>query len=881
MVARLLIVAGCLLLICRPAVAAEAGDVTEELTFERHVRPILKTHCFHCHGEGGDLQGGLDVRLRRLIAKGVETGAAIEPGKPADSLLLERIELGEMPPEDVKHRPTAAEVALIKRWIAGGAETARDEPEMIDGVYITQEERDFWAFQPVRRPPLPEVKQTARVRTPVDRFLLAALEERGLAFSPAADKLTLLRRTYFDLLGLPPTPEDAERYLADKAPDAYERLIDRLLDSPHYGERWGRHWLDVAGYADSEGYTDEDPERPNAYKYRDYVIRSLNADKPLDEFIREQLAGDEMLTPPYKELSADEIDKLVATGFLRMAADGTAAKDVEQGVARNQTIADTLQIVSTSLLGLTVGCAQCHDHRYDPIPQVDYYRLRAVFEPALDWKTWRTPQQRRISLYTDADRKLSAEIEQQAAAIDKERSAKQAELVEQVFQRELAKLPEELREPVTQAREIPLAKRTAEQKKLLKEHPSVNVSAGSLRLYDRKAADELQKYTDRAKQIRATKPVEQFVRALTEPAAKEPPPTFFFIRGDHEQPQQQLDPGELTVLCTHETSMLPANNSELPTSGRRLAYARRLTSGRHPLLARVLVNRVWMHHFGRGIVATPGDFGKLGARPTNPELLDWLADEFVTRGWSLKRLHKLIMTSTAYRQQALRNNESATVDGANDLLWRMPVRRLEAEVLRDAILSVSGKLNIKRFGPAVPVMADEVGQFVIGIENLNAGRPQGVIDMKDEPFRRSVYVQVRRTRPLGVLDTFDAPAMTPNCTERASSTVAPQSLMLMNSGFVNKQCGHFATRVRLEAGDEIAAQVRRAWQLAYADTPSDTELNDALHFITEQTAHFKKNPPKTSPPKKGESAPAPDPELEALTVFCQALLSSNEFLYVD
>jgi hypothetical protein len=873
------------LVICVACVAvALAGDApAESLTYERDVRPILKTHCFQCHGEGGELQGGLDMRLRRLLAAGGDSGPAIEPGKPGQSLLVERISLGEMPPEDVKHRPAKEELAAIEAWIAAGAKTARPEPQEIGEVYLTEEERSFWSFQPVRRPPLPSVQHEGRVRTPIDRFLLARLEAEGLSLSPDADKRSLLRRAYFDLLGLPPTPEETAAFLADDAPDAYERLIDRLLESPHYGERWGRHWLDVAGYADSEGYTDDDAERGDAYKYRDYVIRSFNADKPMDEFLREQLAGDEMLTPPYKNLTPEETDKLIATGFLRMAADGTGQSGVDQPVARNETIAHTMEIVSTSLLGLTVACAQCHDHRYDPIPQRDYYRLRAVFEPALDWKAWRTPAQRRVSLYTDEDRRRAKEIEAEADKIDAERKEKQAEFVEQVFQRELAKLPEDIRETVREARDTPVKKRSAEQKRLLKAHPSVNVSAGSLRLYDKKLAAELQKYTDRAKALRDTKPVEEFVRALTEPVQSEPPKSFVFARGDHTQPDGEVSPGELTVLSIDEASDIPVNAPDLPTTGRRLAYARWLTGGRHPLTARVLVNRVWLHHFGRGIVATPSDFGALGDPPTHPELLDWLADEFVRGGWSLKRLHKLIMTSSVYRQSSRRRDEGDAVDADNRLLWRMPVQRMEAEVLRDAILAVAGKLNRKPFGSPVPVMADEVGQFVLGIENLNAGRPQGVIPLHGEEFRRSVYVQARRSRPLGVLDTFDLPAMAPNCTARSSSTVAPQSLMLMNSPFVARHAGNFARRIQKQVGDDRASQITLAWQLAYARRPSEEELASARSFLETQqqlcaALPEDKTAKKTSSDEGTIENNAP---LEALAVLCQALLSSNEFLYVD
>ena len=356
-----------------PAAASPAGG-PPAVTFEQHVRPIFKAYCFDCHGAEAEHKGGLDLRLRRLIVKGGESGPAIVAGDTAASLLLEKLHAGEMPPSEKK--VPAEQIARIEAWIAAGAPTLHDEPaEIGPEVDITPEERSYWAFQPPAVPAIPSFASTDRVRTLIDAVLLGRLREKGLSFSPDADRLTLIRRASFDLLGLPPTPEEIARFVADPAPDAYEQLIDRLLASPHYGERWGRHWLDVAGYAESRGSTADAP-RPFAYKYRDYVIRALNADKPLNEFIVEQLAGDELVPQPHANLSPDQIEKLAATGFLRMAVDPTGTvPDLEQ--ASNQVLADTIKIVSSALLGLTVGCAQCHDHRYDPISQRDYYALRA------------------------------------------------------------------------------------------------------------------------------------------------------------------------------------------------------------------------------------------------------------------------------------------------------------------------------------------------------------------------------------------------------------------------------------------------------------------------------------------------------------------------
>lgn len=845
----------------------------EPLTYEKHVRPILKAHCFHCHGEGGELKGNLDLRLRRLIAKGGDSGEGLIPGKPGESILLQRIKDKQMPPNN-KLVPEK-EVAIIEQWIAAGAATAAAEPEGdLTAIDITAEEKKFWSFQPIQPPALPAVKNAAQVTTPIDAFLLAKLEEKGLAFSPEADKRILIRRAYFDLLGLPPSPQEVEDFLADNSPDAYERLLDRLLDSPQYGERWGRHWLDVAGYADSDGYDESDRVRPYAYKYRDYVIRAMNADKPFDQFIIEQLAGDELVPLPHKNLSAEQIDLLAATGFLRTPPDGTAA--VSNMVSRNAVVSETMKVVSTALLGLTVGCAECHNHRYDPILQTDYYRLRAIFEPALDVKTWRAPQARLVSLYADADRASAAAIEAEAVVIDKQRQAKLDGYIQATLEKEIAKLPEDKREACRAAHKTPADKRTPEQQQLFKDFPSLNVNAGTLYLYDNAAAKDLEQEAKRAADVRSKKPVEDFVGPLTE-IPGQVPETQLFHRGDPDQPKQTLPPGELTILESALSAPIPAKDPSLPTTGRRLAYARHLVSGKHPLTARVLVNRVWMLHFGKGLVATPGDFGFLGERPTHPELLDWLADNFMSHGWKLKRLQKLIMTSSVYRQSSQRNPAAEAADPDNRLLARMPVRRLEAESVRDTILAVNGKLNARQFGTPIPVMEDDVGQIVVGIENKNGeNRPGPIIPMLGEEYRRSVYVQVRRSRPLAMLDTFDLPTLDPNCTSRNVSTATPQSLMLMNSDFVLENAKLLAARLLLEAGSDQAAQIQLAWKLTFNRPPTAEELQAAQNFFAEQVANFSAVPTtETDPAKK------PDPLVWARTTFCQALFSSNEFLYVD
>lgn len=802
-----------------------AGSVfaaDEALTFEQDVWPIFRAHCFDCHGATKELKGGLDLRLVRFQVQGGESGPALVAGDPAGSYLLDRIESGEMPPGEAKVTPK--EKDILRRWIAQGAKTARAEPtELAPGLGITPEERRYWAFQPIQRPDTPTVKASDRVVTPIDALVLQKLEAHNLTMAPQADKTTLVRRAYFDLIGLPPTFEQVQAFVNDPSPGAWERLIDDLLQSPHYGERWGRHWLDIAGYADSDGVSNDDPVRPYAYKYRDYVIQSLNADKPFDQFLIEQLAGDELVPLPHANLTPEQIEKLVATGFLRMAADGTSSGGTDAAVASNQAVADTIKIVTSSLYGLSVGCAQCHDHRYDPIPQADYYGLRSILEPALDVNHWRNPGQRVVSLFTDADRAKSAEIENEAKPVIAERDEKQQKYIDAAFTKELEKHPEELREPLRRAFYTAADKRTPEQQQLLKERPSANITPGVLYQYDAAAAEELKKLGEKIEEIRRKKPVEDFISPLTEVSGTAPVAKLFY-RGDYRQPQDDIAPADLQIASLPEArKTFPADDAELPTSGRRLAWAKWLTSGQHPLLGRVLANRIWMHHFGRGIVSTPSEFGKLGELPTHPELLDWLASEFASNGWSLKKLHKTIMLSSVYQQSSHRTPEQDAVDSDNRLYGRMSVKRLEAEAIRDRLLTVSGVLDRTPFGPPVAIAPDDAGQIVV---------------TNDVP-RRSVYLQARRTQPVAMLTAFDAPVMDVNCERRPSSTVAGQSLMLMNSQQVLKSARQLADRIRKEAAADtsiaIPAELSQRLQLAqspwsYGAGGFDAEANRVTKF---------------------------------------------------
>lgn len=865
-----------------------AAAASGRLVFERDIRPILKANCFDCHGETEKPKGGLDLRLKRLMVQGGESGPAVVAGKPERSRLIEKVRSGEMPKREKKLTP--AEIGLLEQWIRSGAQTSRPEPSTLPpGMTFSEEERAHWAYQPIKRVPPPATQREDRARSPIDAFLLQPLKSQGLRFAPDATRVQLLRRLHIDLSGLPPTPDDLARFLSDTSPDAYEQEIARLLERPQYGERWGRHWLDAAGYADSEGFTPEDPLRDYAYKYRDYVIRSFNADKPFNQFVTEQLAGDELVRPPYKNLKVEDLDKLVATGFLRMSPDGTAAA-ADQNVARNAVVSDTLKIVTSSLMGLTVGCAQCHDHRYDPIPQTDYYRLRALFEPAYDWKHWRSPRERLISLYTDADRAQAAAIEAEAQKLAADHAARQSKFLQAAFDKELEKFDASLRPKLRLAYETAGDKRTPEQQKLLAENPSVNISPGTLYQYNAAAAEELKALDAKIAEIRSRKPVEDFISVLNEiPGTL--PVTYRFHRGDPQQPQEAIAPGTLSVLGPGGQPLpIPPKAEGMESSGRRLAFARWLTQTNNPLLARVIVNRVWMHHFGRGLVGTPADFGTMGEKPSHPELLDWLAGEFIADGWSLKRLHTRILTSTAYRQastaptapvaRAAKNAKPVKSNAGDPAYYsRKPLQRLDAEIVRDSILAVSGSLNPKMYGPPVPVRPDVTGQIVVGIDKTSGDNKMPVtVSLQGEEYRRSVYIQVRRSQPLALLNLFDAPAMELNCERRQASTSAPQSLMLMNSEFILEQAERFAQRLIREEGPVPRRQIERAWLLAFSRLPTESERQHAEAFLQKRTQQLQ-DPAGSGATEVKSGKPAPG-EM-ALRSLCQTLFSSNEFLYVD
>jgi mono/diheme cytochrome c family protein len=841
-------------------------------SFEKDIRPLFEARCGRCHG-ADEQKGDLDVRGKAALLKGGESGPALAPGSPEKSLLWVKVAADKMPPGKTKLTP--AEKTLLRQWIehgAQGSETAAVPPAGSKEHGVSAADRQFWAFRPPVRPAVPGVKNTGRVRNPVDAFVLAALEAKGLSLSPEADRLTLLRRVSFDLLGLPPTPREIEQFLNDTSPDAYEKLVDRLLSSPHYGERLGRHWLDLAGHADSEGILDADYVRTSAWRYRDYVIRAFNEDRPYDRFLQEQLAGDELTDywTAYQAkpvLPPDVVEGITATGFLRCASDTSRPDFVTIKDAPGyyyQTLDDTVKIVSSSLLGLTVQCARCHSHKYDPIPQRDYYRLQAIFTSGYRPGQWVPQVQRRLLDATAAQekdaREHNAKIDAAIAALRKQADELRRRHAEQLFEMRLAALPAAIREDVRAAVGTAPPKRSEVQKyladKFQKElRPEGQTLAAALAKADpdyvKQDAALAQEIARHEGQRRRFEEIRAFYDLPGE--AKTP----LLRRGDYHDPGPEVPPGTLSVLATAQPFTWAPPGKDAKTSGRRLAFARWLTQPDHPLTARVLVNRLWLHHFGEGLVATPDNFGRTGSPPSHPELLDWLATEFVSHGWSIKAMHRLLLTSSTYRQQSAFDDtahaRARQVDPDNRLLWRQRLRRLEAEALRDAVLSAAGNLNPRMFGPPVPMRR----------------QPDGEVVAPDDAsgLRRSVYLQVRRSQPLTLLQVFDQPVMETNCTRRSTSTVSSQALTLLNSDFLTRQAEAFAARAQKENPTDPASH---ALLIAFGRPATPAERARLGAFLETQTARHAATP-------EGKAAP----RQRALADLCHMLLGANEFAYVD
>ena len=859
------------------AATGTASAYSEALKFETDVRPILKAACFHCHGEEKKKSGGLDVRLVHLMQTGGDSGEAIVPGDPKASLLWQQVASDEMP--DGPKKLTADQKQIIRDWITQGAKTIRLEPKDPDSVRFTEEELGHWAFQPVKEPRVPR-PGGFDIRTPIDAFVAERLAKRGLLFSPRAGRETLIRRITHDLIGLPPTAAEVEAFVGDETPQAWPRLVERLLSSPEFGVRWGRHWLDVAGYAESDGGSGNDTRRPNAWHYRDYVFESFNQNKPIDQFLREQLAGDELIGGKPNTNDPRHVELLTATGFMRMAPDPTQSSN--SLADRNQAAADAVQVIGSSTLGLTVGCAQCHDHKYDPIGIDDYYRFRAIFDPVFPLQKWQQPSARLVDVTSAENRKKAEEIEARAKEMDAAIQEKKTELAKTIQAAKLSDVPEEVREETLKAVLAPAKNRTERQKELLDLYPMVkpvSFIAGFLVEYDNAAYREFEKQKAEVTKVRETKPPKRLVRVATEQPDVVPVSAVLF-RGNPNSPGEKVQPGELAVLSqAGKAPALPVNESTRTTTGRRIAYATHLTNGQHPLTARVFVNRIWQHHFGQGIVDTPGDFGLNGESPSHPELLDWLAADFVKHGWDQKRLHRMILTSTVYQQSARRTPELDAVDPENRLLARANLRRLEAEAVRDFILATTGDLNLESGGPSIPVTTNAEGKVVIGLTKIRDGLAAGVRGQNEAAYRRSAFIESNRSLPLNMLATFDLPEMKPNCDRRRSTTVATQSLWFLNDDQIIRLTGGLADRLFTNNPIKADQRLDALFRKLFATAATDEEKRYLSSFLGRQEELFRADP--NAEWQKKIKAQPDAPARRSLAALAQVLMASNRFLYID
>ena len=844
------------------------ADVQAQFTrFDEDIRPILTKRCVSCHGED-DPEGDLDLRSLESLVRGSKSGPVIVEGFSDKSVLIRKVASRQMPPADSGKPLTVAEIRTITKWIDKGrfVDFVDVEPRRSAGTdstspgVVTAEDREFWAFQqPVAAAP-PDVTATNRVRSPIDQFVLAKLEASGLTFAADASKLTLLRRAYFDLTGLPPTSQQAREFLADDRADAYEHLIDRLLASPHYGERWGRHWLDAVGYVDTAD-KDHDPNSATLsdgyWRYRDYVIESTNRDTPWDRFLVEQIAGDELVDWRNAESYTPETLRLLtATGFLRNVLDATNEDISNLPFDRYEALFKLMERVSTSTLGMTLACARCHSHKFDPIPHTDYYRFLSIFTPAYNPTKWLPPKQRHLYNVSQIEKaKIDRQNAELAAAKKKLNSLRDGYRT-RLSGEKLAALPEPIRAAVKAAIETPAKKRSKEQAELAKQYEQqVGVTdaevGAALSDADRSTLAELQEQIQALESDLAVKKVEK-VQALWD--VGEAPTIRLLHRGDVDFAGPVVQPGFLSVLSQPgRADAIASPHAVGKTTGQRLAFAEWLTDPDHPLTARVIVNRMWQHHFGRGIVATPDNFGATGSPPTHPELLDWLAVEFVRDGWSAKRLHKRMMTSTVYRQISQRSPDAT--DPENQLLGRMTLRRLDAESLRDAVISVSGQANYKLGGPPDMLKATPAGLQTISSQE-----------------RRSVYLLARRSNPATFMRVFDYPVVDVNCTRRSSSATPLQSLTMINSEFLTTSAGHLARRVESAAGNKasLAEKIDAAYQLTFSRNATPAEVTLSEKHIQQLSKLYEDSGVKSEEASR-----------QSFENLVHMLLCSNEFLYVD
>lgn len=838
------IVAWGVVVAARVPAAQEAPQAPDPRTTEQlaaDVYAIFKTSCLECHGAARE--GGLDLRTEASLQAGGRNGKAVVPHNPSASLLYKAVQHdGDLwMPEDADKLP-AAQLRTIQLWIERGGSLA-SVPEANAGAAedldalkrrearpITEEERAYWAYTPPVKAAVPIVTRAGWQDNPIDAFLLSAMTSRGLTPVAPADNRTLIRRLYLDVLGLPPTPAEVDEFLNDTAPDAWTRAVDRVLASPHYGERWARHWMDLVRYADSGGY-EFDVDRPEMYRYRDYLINAFNTDKPYDRFVMEQLAGD--------EIAPESDEAMIATGFLRLGPEG--------GGNRDDAIDDLITTTTLTFTGMTVGCARCHNHKFDPIPQADYYRFKAIFAPTRAVDHPLVPSHE-VNAHRDATQAVEARLKPLRAR----KAAIEKPYHDMVVEREIAKLPEYLQV----AWRTPADKRTEGQRlnvvqiestlgiaslrKLVTEAHLVELMPPDVRAQHAVVKAEIARAEDERPPKLPT------ARAIGERDAT-PEPVHFLHRGSPDAKGSVMTPGVLSVAHRGEWRF-PTPSDGGTSSLRRRGLAEWLVEAGNPLTARVMVNRLWQHHFGEGIVRTPSSFGRMGEAPSNPALLDWLAVEFVERGWSLKAMHRLMLTSQAYRMGANDTTANYAIDPENRMFWRMPRVRLEAEIIRDSILAASGTLDRAIGGPAVfPFIDPDL------FEKSSNRDWKGLPDSDPRTWRRSLYVFSKRSIRYPMFEAFDQPNLINSIDRRNRTTIAPQALILMNNDMVLFQASKFAERVARDAGADPAAQVRLAVSLALGRPADAVELQKGAAFV----------------------GATPD----GLREFCHILFNLNEFLY--
>lgn len=762
--------------------------------FEKDVLPILQRNCFTCHGGKAEVESGFRITSRSGVLAGGEMGPAVDLDDPAASELLAAInyESFEMPPAG---KLPAAQIEVLTNWVQQGLPWSRRDDYGVapEAVKDTRGDgSDYWAYQPIRRPPLPEVKHTSWVRNPIDSFILAGLESAGMEPCAQADKVTLIRRAYYCLTGLPPTPAEIDRFVADESPAAFEKLVDRLLASPQYGERWGRHWLDLVRYAETHGY-ERDSAKPEAWRYRDYVIKSLNEDKPYDRFVTEQLAGD--------ELPRVTRESLTATGFYRLGL--WDDEPVDRAQARYDGLDDIVKTASEVVLGTTMGCVRCHSHKADPIEHREYYQFLAYFHDITDGT------RDNLRRWVDEDDQLA-----------RERQLSEKQEREASLRASIQKINDD----------SPLGKqRMRELDRLRKEL----------------AASQKQKLPPAGIPIMAV-------------SRQDRGPVHVLLRGNPHAQDEQVEPAVPAVFCTRPPDIQPGRNALGSYSGKRLAVARWMFQPDNPLTARVMANRIWQHHFGRGIVPTANDFGKLGEPPTHPHLLDFLASELRDGGWTLKRMHKLIMTSAAWQMSSRGDEQKLAADPSNRLFWRFNMRRLSSEEVRDSMLAVTGELNLQQGGPSVYVpIAQEVLQ---GQSRPGAGWGQSP---PDQAARRSIYIHVKRSLLVPILEMHDQADTDSSCPVRYVTTVPTQSLGMLNGPFTNARAKELARRLRREAPGNRQQQVRRAIRLTTGRWPDPNEVQDDIRLLESLVEQHQLS------------------DDAALTAYCLLALNTNEFVYLD